>query len=51
MIISKEIQEKAVNDYFLSNSIEKTEGFIDGVNECLKIIDKIIKDQKEKQIK
>jgi len=43
MILTKETQEKLVNDYLKNNSTEKTEGFIDGINEAFKLIYKVIK--------
>jgi len=45
MIISKEIQEKAVNEYLKNNSIEKTEGFIDGMSKAFEIINKTLKEK------
>lgn len=45
MIISKETQEKIVNDYLKNNSVEKTNGFVDGFNEALKLIDKILNEK------
>ena len=46
MILSKEIQEKAVNEYLKNNSVEKTQGFIDGMNKAFELIDKIKKEAK-----
>jgi hypothetical protein len=47
MIVSKEIQEKAVNDYLKNNSVEKTEGFICGMNKAFEIMNQIKKEQKQ----
>ncbi|WP_396180039.1 hypothetical protein [Flavobacterium sp.] len=38
MILSKEIQEKAVNEYLQNNSVEKTQAFIDGMNKVFELI-------------
>jgi hypothetical protein len=38
MILSKEIQEKAVNEYLQNNSVEKTQAFIDGMNKAFELI-------------
>lgn len=40
MILSKEIQETAVNEYLKNNSVEKTQGFIDGMNKAFELIKK-----------
>jgi hypothetical protein len=41
MILSKETQEKAVNEYLKNNSVEKTQGFIDGMNKAFELIKKV----------
>jgi uncharacterized membrane protein YheB (UPF0754 family) len=38
MILSKEIQETAVNEYLKNNSVEKTQAFIDGMNKAFELI-------------
>ena len=38
MILSKEIQQNAVNEYLKNNSVEKTEAFIDGMNKAFELI-------------
>jgi hypothetical protein len=38
MKLSKEIQEKAVNEYLKNNSVEKTQAFIDGMNKVFELI-------------
>jgi len=45
MIVYKASQEKIVTDYLKNNSVEKTNGFVDGFNEALKLIDKILKEK------
>jgi hypothetical protein len=40
MILSKEIQEKAVNEYLKNNSVEKNQAFIDGMNKAFELIKK-----------
>jgi hypothetical protein len=45
MLVSKEIQEKAVNEYLKNNSVEKTKSFIDGMNKAFEIINKIKKEK------
>jgi len=47
MIVRKEIQEKAVNEYLKNNSVEKTEGFIYGMNKAFEIINEIEKEKQE----
>ena len=49
MIVSKEFQEKIVNDYLKNNSTEKTQGFIDGINKAFELIDKILKENKNEK--
>jgi hypothetical protein len=41
MILSKEIQENAVNEYLKNNSVEKTQAFIDGMNKVFELIKKV----------
>jgi hypothetical protein len=41
MILSKEIQENAVNEYLQNNSVEKTQAFIDGMNKAFELIKKV----------
>jgi|688.fasta_scaffold556134_2 hypothetical protein len=46
MLVSKEIQEKVINEYLKNNSVEKTDGFICGMNKAFEIVDKILKEEK-----
>jgi hypothetical protein len=38
MILTKETQEKEVNEYLKNNSVEKTQAFIDGMNKAFELI-------------
>jgi hypothetical protein len=48
MIITKEAQDRIVYKYLLSNSVEKTDGFIDGIIATIELINKIKKEQDER---
>lgn len=48
MIITKEAQDRIVYKYLLENSTEKTDGFIDGINATIELINKIKKEQNER---
>lgn len=48
MILTKEAQDKIVYKYLLGNSVEKTDGFIDGINATIELINKIKKEQDER---
>lgn len=45
MLITKEIQEKAVNEYLKNNSVEKTEAFTQGMQKAFEIMDKLMKEK------
>jgi hypothetical protein len=50
MIVTKEAQEKILQKYIDDkHTTEECSGFIDGMNEAFKLVDKIAKDYKEAQ--
>ena len=52
MIVTKEAQEKILQKYIDDkHTTEECSGFIDGMNEAFKLVDKIAKDYKEAQRK